>query len=94
MKKTFFFLLTALLLVPLSSFAFQSQAGETLSITTPITQDFYAAGGNITIATSASNDLTLVGGKNFINSAITQDLTVVGGDVIVNGSVGETAKIA
>ena len=94
MKKIFFFMLSAFLLAPLSSFAFQSQANETITITSPITQDYYAVGWEITISSSAAHDLTVLGGKNFINSTIWQDLTVAGGDVVINGSVGESAKIA
>lgn len=93
MKKIFSLILALGILVPLSSFAFKTDAGENLNLTTPINGDYYIAGGNVNLGTNVNGDVCTAGGKIFINGDIKEDLLLAGGELFINGNIGESARI-
>lgn len=93
MKKLFSFLIVLGILSPLSIFAFTSDAGENLNLTTPVEGDYYVAGGNVNLNTTTNGDLVIAGGKNFINGDIKEDLLLAWWENFINGNIWESARI-
>lgn len=89
------FLLTSLLFAfPLSASAAVLQAEETLSISLPIQDDLYAAGGDVRISQNIAGDAVIAGGDVSISSTIQQDLIAAGGDVDIEGVIEDDVRVA
>lgn len=89
-------LLTSLLLVlPFSSaHAAILQAEEALSISIPVQDDLYAAGGDVRISQDVAGDAIVAGGDVSISATIQQDLIAAGGDVDVEGVIQDDLRVA
>jgi cytoskeletal protein CcmA (bactofilin family) len=95
MKRIAFLLLsTAFFVQPSTVFAATIQADENLSITIPVNDDLYAAGGTIVLKNNIGGDVLFAGGDVTIHADIAQDLIVVAGDVEIHGNIGDDIRIA
>lgn len=84
----------ALLLVPAMAGAATSRFGETVSITAPVSDDIYLAGGRVTVDQPLASDAVAAGGTVLFNAPVGSDLLAAGGNLILNGSVGDDARVA
>jgi cytoskeletal protein CcmA (bactofilin family) len=89
---------TLLLLILLACFgtanAFRIEWGKTVTITQPIHEDLYVAGGTITLDAPVYGDVIVAGGTVNINDTITNDLLVAGGNVTISGYVADDIRCA
>lgn len=98
-KKMFFGLMAIILVVSISTpvlaspnFVTSDESGL-VTITSPIGDDTYIAGGDIVIDSNIAGDLFVAGGNIDINADVVGDLFVVGGQISVRGSVGDDIRI-
>lgn len=70
------------------------QSGEKVTISQPVYEDVYLAGGTVVINAPIHGDLIVTGGTITINDSVYQDLITVGGTVTVNGYVGDDIRCA
>ncbi len=92
MKKVFFvFLLTT---VYHSVSAFKIQCGRNITITQPVYEDLYIAGGNVIINAPVYGDLVIAGGTIQINDTVKNDILLAGGSASFNGFVGDDIRCA
>jgi Polymer-forming cytoskeletal len=92
MKKLL--LLIALSCNLLSAVAFRIEYGNNITITQPVMEDLYIAGGTITINAPVYGDLIIAGGTIVINDTVTNDILLAGGNVTFNGFVGDDIRCA
>lgn len=87
-----------LLLILLACFgtanAFRMEWGKTVTITQPVHEDLYVAGGTITIDAPVYGDVIVAGGTITINDTIMNDLLVAGGNVTISGYVADDIRCA
>ncbi len=93
-KKLFSFILLLFLLVPAIAFALDFEAGEEITSSVTINDDYYAIGGTIRMESDVNGDLILGGGRILVDSVISQDLMAGGGEVIIKGEVRDDARLA
>lgn len=79
--------------IPLSASAAFFQAEETVSISLPVQDDIYIAGGEVRVTEPIAGDAIVVGGDVLFTSSVEQDLTVAGGDITIQGTVRDDARI-
>lgn len=87
-------MLSTLLLVPAMVGAATSRSGETVSVTAPVDDDAYLAGGRVTVEQPLACDAVMAGGTVLLNAPVGLDLLAAGGDLFLNGSVGDDARVA
>lgn len=92
MKKMF--LLVIMISQFVSAFAFRIEYGRNITISQPVYEDLYIAGGNITINAPIYGDLIIAGGTIIINDTVTNDILLAGGTVTFNGFVGDDIRCA
>jgi len=92
--KRFFVLCLSLCLAVSSAFAFKIQYGKNITISQPVFEDLYIAGGNIVINAPVYGDLIIAGGTIHINDTVTNDILLAGGNVTFNGFVGDDIRCA
>ena len=92
MKKTCL-LFTACLLF-LAATANRIEWGRNVTISQPVNEDLYIAGGTITINAPIHGDLIVAGGTIHINDTVMNDLLLVGGTVYSNGFVADDVRCA
>lgn len=68
--------------------------GETVTVTQPVYDDLYIAGGKVIINAPVHGDLIVAGGDVSVNDTVTYDLVVTGGIVQINGYVGDDVRCA
>ncbi|MFA5966974.1 MAG: polymer-forming cytoskeletal protein [Patescibacteria group bacterium] len=64
-----------------------------VSLSKPVNDDAYIAGGNVTIDQDIWGDLFVAGGTIDINTDIAGDLFISGGNISIRGSVGDDVHI-
>jgi len=69
------------------------EAAEELSLTIPVSDDLYAAGGIVLIDKGVRGDLVAAGGEVTIRGTVEDDLNVLGGRLYLEGDVGDDARI-
>jgi hypothetical protein len=86
------------LLVQCSSFftatAFRIEYGNNTTISQPVHDDLYIAGGTVTINAPIYGDLIIAGGTIIINDTVTNDILLAGGNVTFNGFAGDDIRCA
>ena len=92
-KKLFILPLVAILLIPALAFAADFKAGEEVTTTKTVNDDFYVAGGSVQVESDVNGDLMMAGGRLFVDSNILEDLMLAGGDIILQGNVGGDARL-
>jgi hypothetical protein len=92
MKK--FFLLMAMAINFLTAAAFRIEYGSNVTISKPVYEDVYIAGGTININAPIYGDLIIAGGTIFINDTVLNDIILAGGNVTFNGFVGDDIRCA
>ncbi len=96
MKKFFgYAAVSAMLLVPLVSFAAEFRAGDQPSVRTDerIANDLYIAGGSVTSAGDVTGDLVAGGGNIIISGAVGVDLIAGGGNVTILSNIGDDVRV-
>jgi cytoskeletal protein CcmA (bactofilin family) len=78
-----------MLIFPIGIFV---KSGESVTITKPVNDDMYVAGGTVVVNAPIHGDLIVVGGNVTINDSVYYDLIVAGGTVIINGYVGDDLR--
>jgi hypothetical protein len=89
-----YFLVSFLIVVCSSAFAFRIQYGRNITISQPVYEDLYITGGNIVINAPVYGDLIIAGGTIYINDTVTNDILLAGGNVTFNGFVGDDIRCA
>jgi cytoskeletal protein CcmA (bactofilin family) len=74
--------------------AYRIEWGRVVTISTPIHEDLYIAGGTVTINAPIYGDVIIAGGTVTINDTITNDLLLVGGNVTIRGYVADDIRCA
>lgn len=74
--------------------AYRIEWGRTVTITAPVHEDLYIAGGTITINAPVYGDVIIAGGTITINDTISNDLLLAGGNVTINGYVADDIRCA
>ena len=82
------------LVVCLSAEAYRIEWGRNVTISQPVYEDLYVAGGTITINAPVYGDLIVAGGTIQINDTIMNDLLLAGGTVHINGYVADDIRCA
>jgi hypothetical protein len=72
----------------------QLRYGNTVTISEPVWNDLYIAGGHIIINAPVHGDLVVAGGTVHFNDTVTNDILVAGGNVTFNGHVGDDVRCA
>ncbi|MDO8468383.1 MAG: hypothetical protein Q7S29_01340 [Candidatus Peribacter sp.] len=89
------FFLTALLsTLTLPALAATLKAGETVKVTTPISDNAYVIGGQVTVDQPVLKDLVVAGGNVLVKSNVKEDVLAAGGTVFVQGNIGGDVRIA
>jgi cytoskeletal protein CcmA (bactofilin family) len=70
------------------------QAGGTIAIESPVSEDQYLAGGSVTLRTNAAGDVTAAGGRVLIDGEVGGDVNAAGGVVDLFGRVSDDARLA
>ncbi len=97
MRKFFVFILTALLVsVPLAKVDAISydESNELVARTTPVADDYYAAGEQIITDTSIEWDFLGAAGSIKLQGEITQDVNAAAGNIYVSASVWDDLRVA
>ncbi len=89
-----FILFLSLCVTYSSAFAFKMQYGNNVTISRPVYEDLYIAGGYIVINAPVYGDLVIAGGTIYINDTVANDILVAGGNVTFNGFVGDDIRCA
>jgi cytoskeletal protein CcmA (bactofilin family) len=92
MKKVLLFLLACMLVY--SARAYRIAWGKTVTITTPVHEDLYIAGGTVSINAPVYGDVIIAGGTISINDTIMNDLLLAGGNVTINSFVADDIRCA
>jgi hypothetical protein len=92
MKKILLFLL--LFLVYHSASAYRILWGRSVTISQPVFEDLYVAGGTVTINAVVYGDLIVAGGTIHLNDTVTNDLLLGGGTVYINGYIADDVRCA
>lgn len=74
--------------------AFRIEYGNNITITQPVMEDLYIAGGTVTINAPVQGDLIIAGGTIVINDTVANDILLAGGNVTFNGFVGDDIRCA
>ena len=74
--------------------AYRIQWGRTVTISTPVYEDLYIAGGTVTINAPIYGDVIIAAGTIIINNTITNDLLLAGGKVTINSYVADDIRCA
>lgn len=92
MKKALLFLLACA--GAFSAGAYRIEWGRSVTITQPVHEDLYVAGGTVTVNAPIYGDLIVAGGTININDTVMNDLLVAGGTVTINGYVADDIRCA
>ncbi|HET7898176.1 MAG TPA: hypothetical protein VFL47_10910 [Flavisolibacter sp.] len=92
MKKTLFLVVGSLVLI--TAHAYRIDWGKTVTISHPVFEDLYVAGGTVTINAPIHGDLVVAGGTIYINDSVLNDLLLAGGTVHINGYVADDIRCA
>jgi hypothetical protein len=92
MKHMFFFIL--LCCGFFTAAAFRIEFGNNTTISQPVHEDLYIAGGTVTINAPIYGDLIIAGGTIIINDTVTNDILLAGGNVTFNGFAGDDIRCA
>jgi hypothetical protein len=92
MKKIL--LLLSVIVFVNSASAFRLEYGNNVTISEPVYEDIYIAGGVISINAPIHGDLICAGGTIIINDSVMNDILVAGGTVTFNGYVGDDIRCA
>ena len=97
MRKVHVFLLAVLFsffFVAAPLYAFTSEGGDEINVSTNVGDDLYVFGRNVTIDSKVEGDLIVAGGQVDINGEVSEDLLAAGGYLRVNGDVGDDARVS
>ncbi|MDO8649274.1 MAG: polymer-forming cytoskeletal protein [Candidatus Peregrinibacteria bacterium] len=68
--------------------------GKQVSISAPVNDDLYAAGGMLRISEPVNGDLVIAGGNITVSQSVAGDLIAAGGNISVRGTIGDDARVA
>jgi cytoskeletal protein CcmA (bactofilin family) len=95
MKKIFFILVLAILIIPLGAWAaIRQDQNFSLGKNDVLNKNLYAGGGNVNILGEAKQDLIVGGGTIIMSGIVGQDLAAAGGNLMIDGIVGDDARVA
>ncbi|MFO0704618.1 MAG: polymer-forming cytoskeletal protein [Candidatus Andersenbacteria bacterium] len=110
MKRIFYLIIVAVLVVPFSASAAQFKSGESITQQDKLSEDLYAAGQNLTVKGEVDGDVFGMAGIITLDGTVKQDanltggtitvgnvqddLRVGGGTITINGQVGDDAMVA
>jgi cytoskeletal protein CcmA (bactofilin family) len=84
-------LLAALLaLIPLTASAAEMMSGDTVIITSPVSDDLYLFGSDVHVVADIDGDIVAVGARVRIDGDVTGSIYATGAEVSVTGNVGGT----
>lgn len=92
MKKISFLLLACILIHTAN--AYRIEWGRNVTISSPVHEDLYVAGGTVTINAPVYGDVIVAAGTIYINDTISNDLLLAGGTVNLNGYIGDDVRCA
>ncbi|MBX9781706.1 MAG: hypothetical protein K2X48_00295 [Chitinophagaceae bacterium] len=92
MKKMILMSLIACLF--LQAQALRIEYGNNVTITSPVYEDLYIAGGTVTVNAVIHGDLIVAGGTVIINDSVMNDILLAGGNVTLNGFAGDDVRCA
>lgn len=70
------------------------EAGDGKTISTPVNDDLYIAGGTININSAVYGDVLAAGGTIIISDSVSDDLIVTGGNITLSSYVGDDIRVA
>lgn len=97
MKKIYILLMVVLFsffLMAAPLYAFTSEGGDEVNISTDVEDDLYVFGRIITIDNKVDGDLITSGFQIDIDGEITGDLIAAGGNLKIDGDIGDDARVA
>lgn len=98
MKRLLSVLVTSSLLIPAIAFAATFQAAKDddklLSISIPIRDDLYVAGGLVQVKETIEGNLVVAGGEITVTGDVEEDIIAAGGRITIEGNVGDDIRIA
>ena len=94
MKKFLFTLFLALLILPNSALGATFQAGQSLIVNEPVSDDLYASGGVLSFPSDVNGDLLAAGGKIQVDGKVSQDLMAGAGELTILGEVSDDVRAA
>jgi cytoskeletal protein CcmA (bactofilin family) len=74
--------------------AFKIEYGNNITISNPVWEDLYIAGGTVNINAPVHGDLIIAGGTVVINDTVTNDIFVAGGEITFNSFAGDDIRCA
>ena len=94
MKTPRLFVLLICILFYITANAARFEAGDGKTISTPVNDDLYIAGGTININSPVYGDVLAAGGTIIIGDTVSEDLIVAGGNITLSGYVGDDIRVA
>jgi len=97
MKRFASALLTGSLLLsaaPVFAATFQASDEDAFSISIPVNDDLYVAGGLVQVKERINGDLVIAGGEVTITGDVTEDIIGAGGRLNIEGNVGDDVRAA
>ena len=83
-----------LLLLPAATALGGFENGEVVTVSLPVGDDLYIAGGRITVTEPVAGDLVAAGGTMILNGPVGEDLQIAGGSLLVNAPVRDDVRAA
>lgn len=96
MKKIFTLFSVSLFLLSLSissTSAFSLGSGRSVDVSSPLTGNFYAAGGEVNIDQPIIGDAVIAGGIVNIQADVSGDVLILGGKVNIYANVGDSVRV-
>lgn len=72
----------------------QVKYGKLVTISQPVYEDLYVAGGTVIINAPIHGDLVVAGGTVNVNDSVLNDILVAGGNITFNGYAGDDIRCA
>lgn len=83
-----------MLAIPSFALAFTAQGGESVIVSTPISDDLYVAGNRVSVQSSIIGDLIMGGADISSEKNISQGVLAAGGNLDIGGSIGDDLRAA
>ncbi|MDD5376879.1 MAG: hypothetical protein PHH16_02055 [Candidatus Gracilibacteria bacterium] len=89
-------MITAVLVlaIPSLALAFTSQAGESVTVSVPASDDLYLAGNRVSVQSPVIGDLIMAGGDISNEGNISESIMAAGGNIDIGGRIGDDLRAA
>jgi len=93
-RVSLYLLTIGLVTLGASLIASAQQAGESVTKTGRVSEDFYAAGGQVTVSADVDGDVIVAGGRIVVDQRVTGDVMAAGGFVDLRADVQDDVRTA